>query len=413
MSPEDLATPLRNPAEEDLLKTISFSVKMEPVLVRTLPLKNPHLILEACLLISLSIPTVGWLIPQPKANVWATLARAMGQAHTCLSATSADNPLTTCLVGIPFQPEEFPSKLLEMQTPVNCEGISEGQTVSWNLPPKSFVGVKINLPVKNPLILWQKGQERFFQAVYQSKVVYTAGRWCDRIGHVKVVTTLEADPLALPKGVFLICGDRAWAGIPPRLVGGPCTFGQLGLFSPNKTTLMDWQRKESTQLAIRKRDLAALDADCDSEIIRWSKSKGVAITVFLLWVLIAKALGELAHVECWVAKQANLTSNALTNLLSDEEVTRQATLQNRAAIDYLLLLHSHRCEDFEGLCCFHLSSRAENIYDAIQEIREMVGSIKKETDNWLGGIYFKNRSVNSIYSCAGFSLLWVNQTDSM
>ncbi|RMB89963.1 hypothetical protein DUI87_33662 [Hirundo rustica rustica] len=321
-------------------------VKMEPVSVRTLPLRNPHLILEACLLISLSVLTIGWLIPQPKANVWATLARAMGQDHTCLSATSAGNPLTTCLVGIPFQPEEFPSKLLEMQTPVNCEGISEGQTVSWNSPPKSFVGVKINLPVKNPLILWQKGQERFFQAMYQSKGVYTASRWCDRIAHVK-----------------------------------------LGLFSPNKTTLMDWERKESTQLVIRKRDLAALDANCDSKIIHWSKSKGVAITVFLPWVLIAKALGELAHLECWVAKQANLTSNALTNLLSDEEVTRQATLQNGAAIDYLLLLHSHRCEEFEGLCCFNLSSRAENIYDAIQEIREMVGSIKKETDNRLGGLF--------------------------
>ncbi|RMB96968.1 hypothetical protein DUI87_26548 [Hirundo rustica rustica] len=150
---------------------------------------------------------------------------------------------------------------------------------------------------------------------------------------------------------------------------------------------MDWQRKNSTQLAIRKRDLAALDANCDSEIIHWSKSKGVAITVFLPWVLIAKALGELAHLECWVAKQAKLTSNALTNFLSHEEITRQATLQNRAALDYLLLLHSHRCEEFEGLCCFNLSSRAENIYDATQEIREMVGSIKKETDDWLGGLF--------------------------
>ncbi|RMC01807.1 hypothetical protein DUI87_21615 [Hirundo rustica rustica] len=149
---------------------------MEPVSVRTLPLRNPHLILEACLLISLSVPTIGCLIPQPKANVWATLARAMGQDHTCLSATSADNPLTTCLVGIPFQPEEFPSKLLEMQTPVNCEGISEGQTVSWNSPPKSFVGVKINLPVKNPLILWQKYVPPFQFEVQNPKNKNSSGR---------------------------------------------------------------------------------------------------------------------------------------------------------------------------------------------------------------------------------------------
>ncbi|RMB93600.1 hypothetical protein DUI87_30299 [Hirundo rustica rustica] len=202
-----------------------------------------------------------------------------------------------------------------------------------------------------------------------------------------MATTHDESPLALPKGVFLICGDRAWAGIPSRLIGGPCTFGWLGLFSPNKTTLMDWQKKNSTQLAIRKRHLSALDPDCDSEIIHWSKSKGVAITVFLPWVSIAKALGKLAHLECWVAKQANLTSSTLANLLSDEEITRQATLQNRAAIDYLLLLHGHQCEEFEGLCCFNLSSKAKNVYDTIQKIHNMVRSIKKETNDWLGGLF--------------------------
>ncbi|RMC09789.1 hypothetical protein DUI87_09651 [Hirundo rustica rustica] len=202
-----------------------------------------------------------------------------------------------------------------------------------------------------------------------------------------MASTTDRKPLALPKGVFLICGDRAWAGIPPYLVGGPCTFGRLGLFSPNKTTLMNWQRKNSTSKKVQKRDLASLDANCDSEIIHWSKVKGVAVTVFLPWVSTAKALGELAHLECWVAKQANLTSNALAGLLSDEEVTRQATLQNRAAIDYLLLLHGHRCEEFEGLCCFNLSSKAEDVHTAIRQMREMVNNIKRETDDWLSGLF--------------------------
>ncbi|RMC19361.1 hypothetical protein DUI87_03970 [Hirundo rustica rustica] len=75
-----------------------------------------------------------------------------------------------------------------------------------------------------------------------------------------------------------------------------------------------------------------MDPDCDSKTVHWSKGKGVAVTIFLPWVAIAKTLGELAHLECWVAKQANLTTDALTNLLSDEETTRQATLQNRAPL---------------------------------------------------------------------------------
>ncbi|RMB92628.1 hypothetical protein DUI87_30937 [Hirundo rustica rustica] len=202
-----------------------------------------------------------------------------------------------------------------------------------------------------------------------------------------MASTTDRKPLALPKGVFLICGDRAWAGIPPHLVGRPCTFGRLGLFSPNKTTLMNWQRKNSTSKKVQKRDLASLDANCDSEIIHWSKVKGVAVTVFLPWVSTAKALGELAHLECWVAKQGNLTSNALAGLLSDKEITRQATLQNRAAIDYLLLLHGHRCEEFEGLCCINLSTKAEDVHKAIQSIWGMVEDIKKETGDLLSGMF--------------------------
>ncbi|RMC09564.1 hypothetical protein DUI87_13718 [Hirundo rustica rustica] len=95
------------------------------------------------------------------------------------------------------------------------------------------------------------------------------------------------------------------------------------------------------------------------------------------------ALGELAHRECWVAKQGNLTSNALADLLADEEITRQVTLQNRAVIDYLLLLHGHQCEEFEGLCCFSLSSKVENIHKTIQRMKDMVGKIKRETDDRL------------------------------
>ncbi|TRZ13227.1 hypothetical protein HGM15179_013881 [Zosterops borbonicus] len=100
-------------------------------------------------------------------------------------------------------------------------------------------------------------------------------------------------------------------------------------------------------------------------------------------------MGELSQLECWVAKQANLTSNALTDLLSEERITRQATLQNRAAIDYLLLLHQHTCEEFEGLCCFNLTSKAEDIQKSIVQIRDMVGSIKKETGGWLDNLFDK------------------------
>ncbi|RMC19597.1 hypothetical protein DUI87_03156 [Hirundo rustica rustica] len=237
-----------------------------------------------------------------------------------------------------------------------------------------------------------RGQERLYPKVHPAS--FRSNSWCRETVKLKRPTTWDNKPWALPKGVFFICGDRAWAGIPPRHVGGPCTLGKLSLLSPNKTTLINWHNKISTHSAIQKRDLRALNPDCDSEIVHWAKTKGVAVTIFLPWVSIAKALGELAHLECWVAKQANLTSDALANLLSDEEITRQATLQNQAAIDYLLLLHGHWCEEFEGLCCFNLTSKAEDVHTAIRQMREMVTNIKRETDDWLSGL-FTNWGISS------------------
>ncbi|RMC10113.1 hypothetical protein DUI87_12911 [Hirundo rustica rustica] len=326
---------------------------MNPAGAQSPSLRNFLRLLGVCLTICcLWLPSTGWIIPQPKANVWATLARSMGQDHICLAAASADDPLSTCLVGIPFKPEEFPPELLQLLRSAN-------QFIYT--PPKEH--------------------DQLYHQIHSHRLM--PDQWCKDTVEVDVPTTLRHKPLKLEKGVFLICGDRAWAGIPPLHTGGPCTLGQLSLFTPNKTSVANWQRKISRNSAIQKRDLSAIDPDCDHEIVHWSKPKGVAVTIFLPWVAIVKALGELAHLECWVAKQANLTTDALTNLLGEEETTRQATLQNRAAIDYLLLLHGHRCEEFEGLCCFNLSTKAENIHSTIQQMKDMIHSIKWETGDWL------------------------------
>ncbi|RMC21301.1 hypothetical protein DUI87_02162 [Hirundo rustica rustica] len=344
----------------------------------------------------------------------------MGQDHICLSATSADSPLSTCLVGIPFKPQDFPPKFLQIVREINFKAAREGLS-SFKNPHLNFdVMGKLIFPVENPFALWPqylytlsplssplneiellgsanaslcvrfefylpRGQERLYPKVHPAS--FRSNSWCREMVKLKRPTTWDNKPWALPKGVFFICGDRAWAGIPPHHVGGPCTLGKLSLLSPNKTTLINWHNKISTHSAIQKRDLRALNPDCDSEIVHWAKTKGVAVTIFLPWVSIAKALGELAHLECWVAKQANLTSDALANLLSDKEITRQATLQNWAAIDYLLLLHGHWCEEFEGLCCFNLSSKAEDVHTAIRQMQDMVTNIKRETDDWLSRLF--------------------------
>ncbi|XP_036250215.1 uncharacterized protein LOC118693622 [Molothrus ater] len=348
-------------------------------------------------------PASPWIIPQPRANVWRTLANTLGQEHICLSMASAEDPMSTCLVGIPLSPDELPSPFNSSLVPFVTQTLSHRRNPSnvWRDGIKGLAPLTSEPPELDLLgstnaslcflfwfspVLWDSRYTR----IKPIKNKYVAAQWCETAVEIPIASTLGSEPLSLPWGIFFICGDRAWAGIPSRLVGGPCTLGQLSLFTPNLTKINDWKVKRAPPESVwSKRDLKDLDPECDSETIHWSKPKIVAVTLFLPWVSVAKSLGELARLECWVAKQANLTSATLSDLLSDEEIMRKATLQNRAAIDFLLLLHNHRCGEFEGLCCLNLSSWAEDARASIQKMQDMVHQIKQDTSDWLGDL-FKN-----------------------
>lgn len=122
----------------------------------------------------------------------------------------------------------------------------------------------------------------------------------------------------------MICGDRVWAEIPSRLQGGPCSLGKLAVLTHNTTLVNDWQQRK-TQLGRKRRDLVDLDKNCNNEIFDWPHRKRILMSVFLPWVAAAKTFGEISHVECWLGKQANLTSRVLSDLLEDEEMIRHAT----------------------------------------------------------------------------------------
>ena len=63
-----------------------------------------------------------------------------------------------------------------------------------------------------------------------------------------------------------------------------------------------------------------------------------------------KALNILEKLGCWLVKQTNRTSKALSGLLLDVDSARHVTRQSRDAIDFLLLAQGHGCEDFDGIC---------------------------------------------------------------
>ncbi|XP_066402870.1 uncharacterized protein [Molothrus aeneus] len=362
-----------------------------------------HLLLLATTLWSAQFVTYAWIVPQPKANVWRTLAEALGQDHICLDTGAAKDPMSSCLVGIPLPPSELPPLFNYAFSLSTTRDAIATFWSAWRdgvrgLIPLDSEPQELHLlgsavaPVCIQFRFTPRPGEKGYTVLNPSDPRYQATRWCKRPIKVPLSSTPGGKPLALPRGIFFICGDRAWAGIPSHHIGGPCAFGRLSLLTPNITQIYDWRNKShslnSTSDSARvKRDLKDLDPDCDSVIEHWAKPKIVALTIFLPWVSIAKSLGELARLECWVEKQANFTSAALSDLLYDEKMTRQATLQNRAAIDFLLLLHNHRCEEFEGLCCMNLSSRAEDARVAIDKMHGLISNIKQQTADWLGDLF--------------------------
>ncbi|XP_063280555.1 uncharacterized protein LOC134565100 isoform X2 [Prinia subflava] len=371
------------------------------------PMMNP---IQVVILLMLNSLVAAWIVPQPRQNVWVTLAQTLQQENICLSTAAAKNPMSTCLVGIPLQAGEFPASLDKYKS----NEVPEAHTPQ---PHKDHQ--KQDVFAMNPLAEWVRGLPKVahepqelellgsspatycihfsvipkptstdeYHLIRQFRGEFTAKRWCHNISHIAADNPSHSSPRSLPKGLFLVCGDRAWAGIPLRLLGGPCTVGRLSVLTPNQTLIREWTHKNKSADKIQKRSADNLDPNCNSEIFHWAKSKRVAVSLFLPWVAAAKALGELGHLECWVVKQANLTSIAISSLLEDEEITRQATIQNRAAFDYLLLLHGHECQEFEGLCCMNLSSKAPNIHAALRSMNNMIGQVKQESEDWIKELF--------------------------
>ncbi|XP_059717972.1 uncharacterized protein LOC132335432 [Haemorhous mexicanus] len=331
----------------------------------------------------------GWIIPQLKQNVWVTLAKSLQQENLCMTMGSVDDPLSTCLVGIPLSQNEYPyvgkkpnpADSWDEWTRIFPQAPQEPQELDLLGSTKASFCVTFEHRARPN---WQPTAKPQSTDVSPHDKRYNVAEWCNYTSTTP--SKSMSYPRVLPWGVFLICGDRVWAGIPSNIKGGPCSLGQLTTLTPNSTLINNWKKNK---LARQKRSLEEFDPNCDSQIYNWGTTKRVAVSIFLPWVAAAKALGELSHLGCWLSKQANATSAALSDLLADEETTRHATLQNRAAIDFLLLAHGHGCEDFEGLCCFNLSSHSTSIQSNIKGLQNQVRDIQteKKAANWLDRLF--------------------------
>ena len=83
-----------------------------------------------------------------------------------------------------------------------------------------------------------------------------------------------------------------------------------------------------------------------------------------------------------MAKALNATFQAISAVSQELGQVREAVLENRAAIDCLLLRHNHGCEEFKGLCCFKLTDSSQLIEHKIKQVNDAVSSNKQRGIVW-------------------------------
>lgn len=149
-----------------------------------------------------------------------------------------------------------------------------------------------------------------------------ASEWCNYTSNN--ISRSSNTPIRLPEGVFLICGDRAWPGIPSKLYGSPCTLGRLTLLAPNSSMILQIHKNYTRH----KRSIYTFQSDCNDQTEFWNPTQ-TFLRSLVPSIGTTHALTSLRKLGCWLAKQSNATSAALSDLLLDVDSVRHATLQNR------------------------------------------------------------------------------------
>ena len=76
------------------------------------------------------------------------------------------------------------------------------------------------------------------------------------------------------------------------------------------------------------------------------------------------------------------TSQAISAISQELGQVREVVLENRAAIDYLLLRHNYGCEEFKGLCCFNLTNSLQLTEHKVNQVNDVVSNIKERGILW-------------------------------
>ncbi|RMC19997.1 hypothetical protein DUI87_00843 [Hirundo rustica rustica] len=290
----------------------------------------------------------------------------------CLTHSRPGKPFSTCLVGLPVSEWPIPENIPPAISKSIVNPVDRWDVWMKFLPVAPFEpqeleilgSVRIQFCVKFGLS--GVAQNKTIDVTPNPNFYRNSSSWCN---YTKMLDKPSNHvPAQLPRGIFFICGDRIWPAISTNVKGGPCSIGMLSLLTPNMTLLREQKYRG-------KRSIKPYDTNCDDNVHTWDKAQRIAVALFSPQAASGAALTQLDRVGCWLSKHARATSLALSDMLMDVDSVRRASLQNRAAIDYLLLTHGHGCEEFEGMCCMNLSDHSKSIHENIKQLQESVNKL--------------------------------------
>ncbi|XP_045677565.1 syncytin-B-like [Phyllostomus hastatus] len=153
----------------------------------------------------------------------------------------------------------------------------------------------------------------------------------------------------LPAGWFLICGRTVYSYVPANSSGGPCSLGRLTVFMPQKPHPTGDPQE------------FLLTLNCDNYFHLFSLTEHMLLTTFVVPAVATSLNMERSTAACTLAKVLNATIQAIGAISQELGQAGEVALQNRAALDYLLLRHNHGCEGSKELCCFNLTDDSQLI----------------------------------------------------
>ncbi|XP_048699578.1 uncharacterized protein LOC125633812 isoform X3 [Caretta caretta] len=313
-------------------------------------------------------------------NIWERLASIANVTHFCLSnSVAARDLLGTCLIPVCHHPEEMENKTLFSA----YANLSSQYSSMANWGPANYTLPRTAISLHTP---YPAGAHNVTCARIVNCTSTKVPLGCRKISQPllncshAVNVSYNYGHIILPSGWFFTCGSRTFNYIPANLSDGTlCCLSRMTLILP-----FAGQNRS-------KRSVPLLD-DCIADVELFSCAEYTALAASIVGVpaLATYSARTLNNLACFAAKAINTTSQAIALLNTEQHELRDAILDNRAAIDFLLLKHHLGCSTFQHMCCFNLTDNSRSIETRLAELANLTTHIRQDLGfegfwNWLTG----------------------------